>query len=94
MAPIADHPHAPAPKIEYANLLVLEELIREASGTINAEHAERMRARTGISVGAATIRRAVNILGWTPKNRSSSRGKPMPRNLGIFVRAGEPGNGR
>lgn len=93
VAPITDYSHGPSPKIEHANLLVLEELMRETPDATNAELAERMEARTGISVSAATIRRAVNILGWTRKS-SSSPEKPKPRILGIFVRAGEPGNGR
>jgi transposase len=94
VAPITDYPHGPSPKIEHANLLVLEELMRETPDATNAELAERMEARTGISVSAATISRAVNILGWTRKKSSSSPEKPKPRILGIFVRAGEPGNGR
>ena len=94
VAPVLDYPHGPAPKIEHANLLVLEDLMRETPDATNAELAERMEARTGISVSAATISRAVNLLGWTRKKSSSSPEKPRPRILGIFVRAGETGSAK
>lgn len=94
VAPVMDYPRGPAPKIEHANLEVLEELMRETPDATNAELAERMEARTGISVSAPTISRAINLLGWSRKKSSSSPEKPRPRILGIFVRAGEPGSER
>ncbi|MFM2160850.1 MAG: hypothetical protein RLZZ383_362 [Pseudomonadota bacterium] len=37
VAPVADYPRAPYPKMEPANLLVLEELMRETPDATNAE---------------------------------------------------------
>lgn len=37
VASVADYPQAPSPKMEHANLLVLEELMRETPDATNAE---------------------------------------------------------
>lgn len=86
-------PARPFPKDEHANQLVLEDFMKETPDATNACLAERMAARTGISVSAATIRCAVNILGWIRKQRLVAREAEAPQ-LGTFLRLGEPGSGR
>lgn len=84
--------HGPTRMIEVANMQVLEELVAANADATNLELAELMEARTGLSVSASTISRAMAILGWTRKKSASSPAKPMPRVSAIFVRAGLPGS--
>lgn len=78
VAPVMDYARGPAPKTEHANLEVLEELMRATPDATNAELAERMEARTGISVSAPTIRRAINLLGWSRKKQIVAREAEAP----------------
>jgi transposase len=89
--PKTDFKHGPAPKIEMANMAVLEELLAANKDATNAELAELMEERTGISVSASTISRSIAILGWTRKKSASSPQKPIPRVSAIFVQSGPRG---
>lgn len=94
VAPKTDFRHGPAPKIEMANLAVLEELLGSNKDATNAELAELMEERTGIAVSDSTISRSIAILGWTRKKSASSLPKPTARVSAIFVRSGPPGRRR
>lgn len=89
--PITDFQHGPAPKIELADMAVLEQLLSANTDATNLELAELMEERTGIAVSPSTISRAIAVLGWTRKKSAWSPQKPMPRVSAIFVRSGPPG---
>lgn len=82
----------PAPKIEMADLGLLEAILRQRPDATNEELAQSMAEKTGITVSAWTISRSIAILGWSRKKSASSQQKPTPRVSAIFVRSG--GNGR
>jgi transposase len=92
VGPTVDFRHGPPPKIEVANMRVLEELLRAFPDATNTELAERMQERTGLVVSASTISRSIAILGWTRKKSASSPARPTPRVSAIFVRTGSGGH--
>jgi transposase len=89
--PRTQYKHGPPPKIEMANMAVLEELLAARPDITNGELAELMEERTGISVSASTISRSIALLGWTRKKSASSPPSPMPRISAIFVQSGPRG---
>lgn len=86
--------HGPERTIEVASMAVLEELLRETPDATNSELAALMATRTGLTVSASTISRAIAILGWSRKKSASSPAKPMPRVSAIFVSTGSRGSRR
>lgn len=91
VTPKAGFKRGPAPKIEMANMAVLEELLDANKDATNEELADLMAERTGISVSASTISRSIALLGWTRKKSVSLPVKPTPRVSAVFVRSGPPG---
>lgn len=86
--------HGPERTIEVANMAVLEELLGATPDATNAELATGMADRTGLTVSASTISRAIAILGWTRKKSALSLAKPIPRVSAIFVNTGGRGSRR
>lgn len=91
VAPKTGFKRGPSPKIEMANMAVLEELLDANKDATNEELADLMAERTGISVSPSTISRSIALLGWTRKKSASLPAKPTPRVSAIFVRSGPSG---
>jgi putative transposase len=92
VAPIVDYRHGPARKIDTVRMDHLESLLGEHADATNEELAELLAERTGLTVSASSISRAVALLGWTRKNSASSPRRPTPRVSAIFVKTGPGGD--
>lgn len=94
VAPRLDYRRGPPRKIDVVQLAALEELLGEHSDATNEELAELLAVKTGLSVSASSISRALALLGWTRKKNASSPRKASPRVSAIFVRSGSSGNSK
>ena len=91
MAPIVDFRRGPARKMGAEHMACLEEILATNNDATNDELVELLAERTGLTVSASSISRAIARLGWTRKKSHLSPPRPSPPASKHSARSGRHG---